>query len=29
MNVQDIGLKGRRSIRAMEAEMMDNFDFSS
>jgi len=27
MNVQDIGVKGRRSIRAMEAEMMDNFDF--
>lgn len=27
LNVQDIGLKGRKSIRAMEAEMMDNFDF--
>jgi TRAP-type C4-dicarboxylate transport system substrate-binding protein len=27
MNVQDIALKGRRDIRRMEAEMMDNFDF--
>ena len=27
LNVQDIALKGRRDIRRMEAEMMDNFDF--
>jgi TRAP-type C4-dicarboxylate transport system substrate-binding protein len=27
MNVQDIALKGRRSIRSQEAEFMDNFDF--
>lgn len=27
MNVQDIALKGRKEIRAMEGEMMDNFEF--
>ena len=26
MNVQDIGMKGRKAIRAMEGEMMDNFE---
>jgi len=27
MNMEDIAAKGRRSIRSMEAEMMDNFEF--